>query len=158
MITAAMVGSKGLCDSFCTNAHYAKVGGLSKVELNLLEVEFLVRVDYRIVPKVPMLNNYYERMVSRLAGKYVFNIIEPDLQNSQMHESNIILPSEVAYQEKRENRSSVLKRRSDDDQDNNSAAASQVDLNHNNNNNSTTNETNPNETPKRTKSTNQFNS
>lgn len=72
MITAAMVASKGLCDSFCTNSHYARVGGLSKVEMNLLEVEFLTRVDYRIVPQGHLLDSYYERMVMRLQGTYAF--------------------------------------------------------------------------------------
>lgn len=72
LITAAMVASKGLCDTFCTNTHYAKVGGLSKLELNSLEVEFLIRVDYRIVPEVERLDQYFERMVMRMNGKYKF--------------------------------------------------------------------------------------
>ncbi|CAG81307.1 cyclin-domain-containing protein [Yarrowia lipolytica] len=70
LITTCMVGSKGLCDSFRTNGHYARVGGISKAELNLLEVEFLVRVDYRIVPKVEVLSRYYERMVMRMNNVY----------------------------------------------------------------------------------------
>lgn len=70
LITTCMVGSKGLCDSFRTNGHYARVGGISKAELNLLEVEFLVRVDYRIVPKVEVLSRYYERMVMRMSNVY----------------------------------------------------------------------------------------
>ncbi|KAG5359069.1 Nuc-1 negative regulatory protein preg [Yarrowia sp. C11] len=70
LITTCMVGSKGLCDSFRTNGHYARVGGISKAELNLLEVEFLVRVDYRIVPRVEVLSRYYERMVMRMNNVY----------------------------------------------------------------------------------------
>lgn len=70
LITTCMVGSKGLCDSFRTNGHYARVGGISKAELNLLEVEFLVRVDYRIVPRVEVLSRYYERMVMRMNSVY----------------------------------------------------------------------------------------
>lgn len=66
VLTAAVVASKGLCDTLCTNAHYAKVGGLSKQELNGLEMEFLVRVDYRIVPKVEKLETYFERLMSRM--------------------------------------------------------------------------------------------
>lgn len=73
LITAAMVGSKGLCDTFCTNSHYAKVGGLSRAELNLLEVEFLVRVDYKIVPQSHLLDEYYYKMVTRSDNVYVFD-------------------------------------------------------------------------------------
>jgi len=34
-------GSKAQCDVFCTNSHYAKVGGIKVGELNSLEREFL---------------------------------------------------------------------------------------------------------------------
>lgn len=51
LLTATTVASKGLCDSFCTNTHYAKVGGVHSSELNILECEFLKRVHYRILPR-----------------------------------------------------------------------------------------------------------
>lgn len=51
LLTATTVASKGLCDSFCTNTHYAKVGGVHSSELNVLECEFLKRVNYRILPR-----------------------------------------------------------------------------------------------------------
>ncbi|AMD20151.1 HCR001Cp [Eremothecium sinecaudum] len=51
LITATTVASKGLCDSFCTNTHYAKVGGVQCSELNVLENEFLTKVNYRILPR-----------------------------------------------------------------------------------------------------------
>ncbi|KAK9481141.1 cyclin-domain-containing protein, partial [Lipomyces japonicus] len=70
LITAATVASKGLCDSFCTNTHYARVGGISVAELNMLEVEFLVRVNWRVVPAVKTLEEYYMRMISRMADTY----------------------------------------------------------------------------------------
>ncbi|GMM51242.1 Pho80 protein [Starmerella bacillaris] len=59
MITALAVASKGLCDHFCTNTYYAKIGGVTVLELNLLEVEFLTRVRYRIVPPQHVLPKYY---------------------------------------------------------------------------------------------------
>lgn len=51
ILTATTVASKGLCDNFCTNAHYARVGGVQCDELNVLESEFLKRVNYRIIPR-----------------------------------------------------------------------------------------------------------
>ncbi|KAH3686868.1 hypothetical protein WICPIJ_002152 [Wickerhamomyces pijperi] len=54
LLTATTVGSKGLCDSFCTNYHYARVGGIQPAELEILEREFLVRLKYLILPKNTM--------------------------------------------------------------------------------------------------------
>lgn len=51
LLTATTIASKALCDSFCSNNHYAKVGGVNVIELNLLEVEFLKWVNYRVVPR-----------------------------------------------------------------------------------------------------------
>lgn len=49
LIAAITASSKGLCDAFCTNQLYAKVGGISVTELNSLEREFLSAVDWRLV-------------------------------------------------------------------------------------------------------------
>jgi hypothetical protein len=48
LITALAVSSKALCDAFCTNVHYAKVGGIRVVEFNYLEREFLSIIDWRL--------------------------------------------------------------------------------------------------------------
>jgi len=41
LIAGVCAGSKAQCDVFCTNSHYAKVGGININELNALEMEFL---------------------------------------------------------------------------------------------------------------------
>ena len=48
VIAAVACGSKALSDSFCTNTRYARVGGVSLVEMNLLERELLSAVDWRL--------------------------------------------------------------------------------------------------------------
>lgn len=68
LITSATVASKGLSDSFWTNKTYARVGGVSVRELALLELEFLVRVQWRIVPKPEVLVDYYRSLVERSPG------------------------------------------------------------------------------------------
>lgn len=68
LITAATVASKGLSDSFWTNRTYARVGGVSVKELALLELEFLVRVQWRIVPRPETLVDYYKSLVGRSIG------------------------------------------------------------------------------------------
>ncbi|KAF2454463.1 cyclin-domain-containing protein [Lineolata rhizophorae] len=65
LITAATVASKGLSDSFWTNNTYARVGGVSVRELALLELEFLGRLEWRIVPKPEVLVDYYRSLVER---------------------------------------------------------------------------------------------
>ncbi len=68
LIASATVASKGLSDCFWTNATYARVGGISLRELALLEMEFLVRVQWRIVPKPEVLVDYYRSLVERSDG------------------------------------------------------------------------------------------
>ncbi|KAK8039149.1 hypothetical protein PG993_007560 [Apiospora rasikravindrae] len=68
LITAATVAGKGLSDSFWNNTFYAKVGGVKVAELKLLELEFLYRVDWKIVPNPEVLVAYYKGLVERCGG------------------------------------------------------------------------------------------
>ena len=65
LIASATVASKGLSDSFWTNKTYARVGGVSIRELALLELEFLTRLEWRIVPKPEVLVDYFRSLVNR---------------------------------------------------------------------------------------------
>ncbi len=68
LITAATVAAKGLSDSFWTNPTYAKIGGIPVTELATLELEFLHKVDWKIVPKPEVLEEYYRSLVDRTEG------------------------------------------------------------------------------------------
>lgn len=68
LITAATVAAKGLSDSFWNNTTYARVGGVRVAELKLLELEFLHRVDWKIVPNPEVLVAYYKGLVERTPG------------------------------------------------------------------------------------------
>ncbi|KAI1311687.1 cyclin-domain-containing protein [Xylaria venustula] len=76
LITAATVAGKGLSDSFWNNSFYARVGGVKVAELKLLELEFLYRVDWRIVPVPEVLEAYYKGLVDRCGGY----VIQEDLE------------------------------------------------------------------------------
>lgn len=78
LITAATVAAKGLSDSFWNNTTYARVGGIKLAELGMLELEFLYRVDWRIVPNPEVLVDYYRGLVAR-AENYV---LEGELQET----------------------------------------------------------------------------
>lgn len=67
------MASKGLSDSFWTNNTYARVGGVSLKELALLELEFLWRVEWRIVPRPEVLVDYYRSLVERSEGYEIEN-------------------------------------------------------------------------------------
>jgi hypothetical protein len=64
IIASIAVSSKGLCDSFCTNALYARVGGIPVTELNDLEREFLLAIDWRLtvrqISALPPIHPSYE--------------------------------------------------------------------------------------------------
>ncbi|KAK5661533.1 hypothetical protein OQA88_11437 [Cercophora sp. LCS_1] len=68
LITAATVAAKGLSDAFWNNSTYAKVGGVRVAELKLLELEFLYRVDWKIVPNPEVLVAYWRGLVERCPG------------------------------------------------------------------------------------------
>ncbi|GAA5864057.1 hypothetical protein JCM3774_006366 [Rhodotorula dairenensis] len=63
IIAAISVGSKALSDAFCTNGRYARVGGISVVEMNLLEKEFCEALDWRLTTSGPVLAHYYTSLV-----------------------------------------------------------------------------------------------
>ncbi|KAH8119032.1 cyclin-domain-containing protein [Phellopilus nigrolimitatus] len=63
IIAATVVASKALCDAFCTNAHYAKVGGIRVGELNMLERELLAAIDWRLTSTREVLDAYYVNLV-----------------------------------------------------------------------------------------------
>ncbi|RCH84704.1 hypothetical protein CU098_001516, partial [Rhizopus stolonifer] len=65
LITAVTISSKALCDSYCTNSHYAKVGGISTQEINALELEFLSLIDWHLTSTGPILQQYYANLVEQ---------------------------------------------------------------------------------------------
>ena len=68
LIAAATVAAKGLSDSFWNNSTYARVGGIKIAELGLLELDFLYRVDWKIVPNPEVLVDYYKGLIERTEG------------------------------------------------------------------------------------------
>ncbi|KAJ1927684.1 Pho80p cyclin, partial [Linderina pennispora] len=63
IIAAGTVAIKTLCDAYCTNLHYAKVGGISLHELNALEVELLDMMGWHLVATQEQLVQYYNTLV-----------------------------------------------------------------------------------------------
>ncbi|RMZ67088.1 phosphate system cyclin pho80 [Pyrenophora seminiperda CCB06] len=93
LITAATVAAKGLSDSFWTNSLYARVGGVSVRELALLELEFLRRLEWRIVPKPEVLVDYYKGLVDRGSGYVMEKEKETEQEQDPSVDSAPVLPS-----------------------------------------------------------------
>ncbi|GBE81411.1 cyclin-domain-containing protein [Sparassis crispa] len=72
VITSIAISSKALCDTFCTNNVYAKVGGIPVPELNMLEREFLRMVDWHLTCTREILQDYYVNLVrTHSTGQFV---------------------------------------------------------------------------------------
>ncbi|EIN11723.1 cyclin-domain-containing protein [Punctularia strigosozonata HHB-11173 SS5] len=74
VITSIAISSKCFCDAFCTNSHYAKVGGISVAELNLLEREFLQATRWHLLCTRDILQDYYVNLVrTHSSGIYIIS-------------------------------------------------------------------------------------
>ncbi|KIO21362.1 hypothetical protein M407DRAFT_126620 [Tulasnella calospora MUT 4182] len=73
IIASITVSSKALCDVFCTNTHYAKVGGITVAELNMLEKEFLSVIDWRLFCTRELLQAYYVNLI-RTHSKHMYKL------------------------------------------------------------------------------------
>ncbi|KAI0633357.1 cyclin-domain-containing protein [Trametes polyzona] len=74
VIAAIAISSKCLCDTFCSNSVYAKVGGIPVGELNVLEREFLRMIDWQLTCTREVLQEYYVNLVRTYSkGIYVIN-------------------------------------------------------------------------------------
>ncbi|KAI8620061.1 cyclin-domain-containing protein [Chytriomyces sp. MP71] len=68
IITGVTVACKALCDSFLQNSMYAKVGGISTKELNVLEIEFLTLIGWDLAASAERLQDYYRNLVRQHPG------------------------------------------------------------------------------------------
>ncbi|KAJ1743568.1 Pho80p cyclin [Coemansia sp. RSA 989] len=83
IITAAVIACKTLCDAYCTNAHYAKVGGVSMHELNSLEVEILRMMGWHLIATQEQLEQYYFTLVRQDAHMVLQSDIAASAQKSK---------------------------------------------------------------------------
>jgi hypothetical protein len=99
IISSITVCSKGICDSFCSNNLYAKVGGVALPELNLLEREFLHFIDWRLVCTREILQEYYINLVrTHSTGLYTIATSSPELSSEQISPPSADLPQQQPIQ------------------------------------------------------------
>ncbi|KAF8981440.1 hypothetical protein BGZ46_002822 [Entomortierella lignicola] len=83
IIASVTLAAKAVCDSYCTNSHYAKVGGLSTQELNTLEVEFLGLIEWRVAVEGTVMQRYYVNLVRQHSRFEITEGVPRHLSNSQ---------------------------------------------------------------------------
>ncbi|CAG8120897.1 unnamed protein product [Penicillium olsonii] len=77
VIAGVTCASKFFSDVFYTNSRYAKVGGLPLVELNHLELQFLLLNDFRLAISVEELESYGTMLVEFYAREVVAQQQQP---------------------------------------------------------------------------------
>jgi hypothetical protein len=83
LIAAVTVSAKALCDSYCTNTHYARVGGIGTTELNQLELGFISLIEWELVVTHDTLQKYYEHLVLS-SGDYQIAPADSDVPESSL--------------------------------------------------------------------------
>ncbi|XP_010443988.1 PREDICTED: cyclin-U4-3-like [Camelina sativa] len=58
IITSVLVSAKFMDDLSYNNGYYAKVGGISREEMNMLELDFLFGIEFQLNVTVSTFNNY----------------------------------------------------------------------------------------------------
>uniref|UniRef100_A0A0D6R3J9 Cyclin n=1 Tax=Araucaria cunninghamii TaxID=56994 RepID=A0A0D6R3J9_ARACU len=77
LITSIMVAAKFIDDAFFNNAYYARVGGVSTVEINRLELEFLFNLDFKLQVTVDTFESYCLLCEREVAGSGSYRIERP---------------------------------------------------------------------------------
>lgn len=112
IITSVAVSSKALCDVFCTNAHYAQVGGAHVEELNLLEREFLAFIDWNLTCTREHLQTYYSNLVRSYSVPGAYTMAEASSDSDV--EVEVEPENEEAQSRSRSRSASVSSASSDD--------------------------------------------
>ncbi|CAG7979300.1 unnamed protein product [Penicillium salamii] len=88
VIAGVTCASKFFSDVFYTNSRYAKVGGLPLVELNHLELQFLLLNDFRLAISVEELESYGTMLVEFYAREVV-------AQQQQQQQQHMTMPRSI---------------------------------------------------------------
>ncbi|GAB4829601.1 hypothetical protein Ancab_019269 [Ancistrocladus abbreviatus] len=77
LITCITVAAKFIDDAFFNNAYYAKVGGVSTLEMNKLEMKFLFSIDFRLRVSVKTFQRYCSELEKEAGGCQIDRPIKP---------------------------------------------------------------------------------
>lgn len=90
LIAGVCAGSKAQCDVFCTNSHYAKVGGIKVTELNGLEREFLKVTQWDLCVSPFPQNSYRAGMILAGSPRLTSSLVQGRTSTAILYESDQI--------------------------------------------------------------------
>ncbi|XP_044505331.1 cyclin-U4-1-like isoform X2 [Mangifera indica] len=79
LITSVLVSAKFMDDIYCNNAFYAKVGGISTAEMNLLEVDFLFGLGFHLNVTPTTFHTYCSILQKEMFLQSPLHLPEPPL-------------------------------------------------------------------------------
>jgi len=65
MIAAVMLAAKFFDDFYYSNEYFAKIGGITNKEMNVLEIEFLNAINFSLHVEPLMFFRYREKMLAQ---------------------------------------------------------------------------------------------
>ncbi|KAJ0742602.1 putative cyclin PHO80, Cyclin-like superfamily [Helianthus annuus] len=75
LITSIMLATKFIDEAFFNNAYYAKVGGISRAELNRLEMKFLFGIDFQLYVNLFTFKEYCLELMGEGSEDEVQNVV-----------------------------------------------------------------------------------
>ncbi|XP_044506864.1 cyclin-U4-1-like [Mangifera indica] len=79
LITSVLVSAKFMDDIYCNNAFYAKVGGISTAEMNLLEVDFLFGLGFHLNVTPTTFQTYCSFLQKEMFLQFPLHLPDPPL-------------------------------------------------------------------------------
>jgi len=108
-IMAVMLGAKFYDDRYFNNAYFAKVGGVSLKEINVLEIEFLFMINFNLFVKPTLFNSYSKQLYGLSWPRKVNHIIKkeitPPLESEQQSQDTCQKVQEIVEEAKLTQRS-----------------------------------------------------
>jgi len=103
MITSIMLAAKFFDDQYYNNTYFGKVGGVSRMEINLLEIEFVFMINFNLHVETDMYNTYNRQLMCHA---------QPSENDGQQQESHTAEMDEPVSQPLSEAKSSVASAKS----------------------------------------------
>ncbi|XP_039008222.1 cyclin-U4-1-like [Hibiscus syriacus] len=79
LITSVMVAAKFMDDMYYNNAYYAKIGGINTMEMNLLEVDFLFGLGFKLHVTPNTFHAYYSYLQREMMVQHPPSVAESTL-------------------------------------------------------------------------------
>jgi len=77
VLTGVAVAAKFSEDRYFKNSYYAKVGGISNKEFNMLEMSFLIYLDFKLFVSAEEYEKYYKTLITNFGVGKVNELQEP---------------------------------------------------------------------------------